>query len=160
MPSFDVVSEIDMHELTNALDQSRREIKTRYDFKNSNASIENSNDIITLIADNDFQLQQMQDILYKKMTNRGIDIKALNVDEIEKSGMLSRQKITVCQGIDKDSARKIVKLIKEKKLKVQSAIQDEQVRISGKKRDDLQNIMALLRESNLDLAIQFRNLRD
>jgi len=160
VPSFDVVSEIDMHELTNALDQSRREIKTRYDFKNSNASIENSNDIITLIADNDFQLQQMQDILYKKMTNRGIDIKALNVDEIEKSGMLSRQKITVCQGIDKDSARKIVKLIKEKKLKVQSAIQDEQVRISGKKRDDLQNIMALLRESNLDLAIQFRNLRD
>jgi len=160
VPSFDVVSEVDIHELANALDQSRREISTRYDFRNSKADIESTNDAITLIADNDFQIQQMLDIVYSKMAKRGVDIKSMEETEIEARGMLVRQKINVRQGIDKDSARKIVKLIKGAKLKVQSAVQDQQVRVTGKKRDDLQNVMTMLRESKFDLALQFTNFRD
>ena len=160
MPSFDVVSEVDMHEMANALDQSRREITTRYDFRNSKALIEDDDDVITLIADNEFQIQQMLDIVYGKMSKRGIDIKSIETSDVERRGTESRQKITVRQGIDKDSARKIVKMIKTSKLKVQSAIQDQQVRVTGKKRDELQNIMAMLRESKLDLALQFTNFRD
>jgi len=160
VPSFDVVSEVDMHEMANALDQSRREITTRYDFRNSKALIEDDDDVITLIADNEFQIQQMLDIVYGKMSKRGIDIKSIETSDVERRGTESRQKITVRQGIDKDSARKIVKMIKTSKLKVQSAIQDQQVRVTGKKRDELQNIMAMLRESKLDLALQFTNFRD
>ena len=160
MPSFDVVSEVDMHEMANALDQSRREISTRYDFRNSKAVIESTDDVITLVADNEFQIQQMLDIVYGKMAKRGVDIKSMETSDVERRGMESRQKITVRQGIDKDSARKIVKMIKGSKLKVQSAIQDQQVRVTGKKRDELQNIMAMLRESKLDLALQFTNFRD
>ena len=160
MPSFDVVSEVDMHEMSNALDQSRREISTRYDFRNSKAEIESADDIITLIADNEFQIQQMLDIVYGKMAKRGIDIKSIETSDVERRGTESRQKITIRQGIDKDTARKIVKMIKASKLKVQSAIQDQQVRVTGKKRDELQNIMAMLREGKLDLALQFTNFRD
>ena len=160
VPSFDVVSEVDMHEMANALDQSRREITTRYDFRNSKALIESDDDVITLIADNEFQIQQMLDIVYGKMAKRGIDIKSIETSDIERRGTESRQKITVRQGIDKDTARKIVKMIKASKLKVQSAIQDQQVRVTGKKRDELQNIMAMLREGKLDLALQFTNFRD
>jgi len=160
LPSFDVVSEVDMHEMSNALDQSRREISTRYDFRNSKAEIESADDIITLIADNEFQIQQMLDIVYGKMAKRGIDIKSIETSDVERRGTESRQKITIRQGIDKDTARKIVKMIKASKLKVQSAIQDQQVRVTGKKRDELQNIMAMLREGKLDLALQFTNFRD
>lgn len=160
LPSFDVVSEVDMHELANALDQSRREISTRYDFRNSKALIESADDVITLIADNEFQIQQMLDIVYGKMAKRGVDIKSMETGDVERRGSESRQKITVRQGIDKDSARKIVKMIKASKLKVQPAIQDQQVRVTGKKRDELQNIMAMLREGKLDLALQFTNFRD
>ena len=161
MPSFDVVSEVDMHEMANALDQSRREITTRYDFRKCKVvTIEDNSEDITLTADSDFQVQQMLDIVYGKMAKRGVDIKSMEESDIERRGMTSRQKITIRQGIDKDSARKIVKLIKESKVKVQSAIQDKQVRITGKKRDDLQNIMSMLKESKLDLALQFTNFRD
>lgn len=160
MPSFDVVSEVDMHEMANALDQSRREISTRYDFRNCKTEIEIADDIITLIANSEFQIQQMLDIVYSKMVKRGIDIKSMETSDVERRGTESRQKITVRQGIDKDSARKIVKMIKTSKLKVQSAIQDQQVRVTGKKRDELQNIMAMLREGELDLALQFTNFRD
>jgi len=161
VPSFDVVSEVDMHEMANALDQSRREITTRYDFRKCKVvTIEDNSEDITLTADSDFQVQQMLDIVYGKMAKRGVDIKSMEESDIERRGMTSRQKITIRQGIDKDSARKIVKLIKESKVKVQSAIQDKQVRITGKKRDDLQNIMSMLKESKLDLALQFTNFRD
>jgi len=160
MPSFDVVSEVDMHEISNALDQSRREVKTRYDFKNSQAQIDYKDDVITLSASSEFHISQMLDVIYLKMTKRKIDIKCFDENDVEMVGMTARQKISLRQGVDKDSARKIVKLIKESKLKVQSAIQGEQVRITGKKRDDLQNVMTVLREAKLDLALQYTNFRD
>ena len=160
MPSFDVVSEVDMHELANAVDQANREVDTRFDFKGSDAHFELSGAEITLAAENEFQLQQMMDILQKKMVKRGVDIACLDISEPETSGMRARQKVTVRQGVDKDTARKIVKLIKDMKLKVQAAIQGEQVRVTGKKRDDLQQVMAMLREQKLDLPLQFTNFRD
>ena len=160
MPSFDVVSEVDMHELGNAVDQANREVDTRFDFKGSDARFELSGAEITLSAENEFQLQQMMDILQKKMVKRGVDIACLDISEPETSGMRARQKVTVRQGVDKDTARKIVKLIKDMKLKVQAAIQGEQVRVTGKKRDDLQQVMAMLREQKLDLPLQFTNFRD
>jgi len=160
MPSFDVVSEVDMHELSNAVDQANREVDTRFDFKGSDARFELSGAEITLSAENEFQLQQMMDILQKKMVKRGVDIACLDISEPETSGMRARQKVAVRQGVDKDTARKIVKLIKDMKLKVQAAIQGEQVRVTGKKRDDLQQVMAMLREQKLDLPLQFTNFRD
>ncbi len=161
MPSFDVVSEVNMHEFSNALDQSRREISTRYDFKKSDVAIESDGEeSITLIADNEFQIQQLRDIVYNKLVKRDIDILSMESENVERRGSQARQKINMRQGIDKDSARKIVKLIKESKLKVQSAIQDKQVRVTGKKRDDLQKVMTLLRNSTLDIPVQFTNFRD
>ena len=161
MPSFDVVSEVDMHELSNAVDQANREVDTRFDFKGSNARFELSGSEITLEAESEFQLQQMMDILQKKMVKRGVDIGSLDVGEPETSGMRAKQKVTVRQGIDKDAARAIVKLIKETKLKVQAAIQGEQVRVTAKKRDDLQQVIAMLREQKkVDLPLQFTNFRD
>jgi len=160
MPSFDVVSEVDLHEVSNALDQSRREVNTRYDFKNSDAKIDYNDDVITLSASSEFHIGQMLDVLYLKMAKRKIDIKCFDENEIEIVGMTARQKILLRQGVDKDSARKIVKLIKDSKLKVQSAIQGEQVRVTGKKRDDLQNVMSMLRGAKLDLALQYTNFRD
>ncbi len=160
MPSFDVVSEVDMHELSNAVDQANREVNTRFDFKGADAHFEVSGTEITLAAENEFQLQQMMDILQKKMVKRGVDIGCLDIGEPESSGIRAKQKVTVRQGVDKDAARKIVKLIKEMKLKVQAAIQGEQVRVTAKKRDDLQQVMAMLREQTLDLPLQFTNFRD
>ena len=160
MPSFDVVSEVDMHEVTNALDQSRREVKTRYDFKNSQAQIDYKDDVISLSANSEFHINQMLDVLYQKMAKRKVDIKCFEESDVEMIGMTARQKISIRQGVDKDSARKIVKMIKDSKLKVQSAIQGEQVRVTGKKRDDLQNVMAMLRDAKLDIALQYTNFRD
>lgn len=160
MPSLDVVSEVDLHEVTNAVDQARREIGTRYDFKNAKTEIEHSNDAITLIAENEFQIKQMLDILYNKLAKRNVDISSLESSNIEKSGMSVRQKITVRQGIDKEIAKKIIKIIKDSKLKLQAAIQGEQVRVTGKKRDDLQSAIATLRAADLGLPLQFTNFRD
>ena len=160
MPSFDVVSEVDMHEVSNALDQSRREVNTRYDFKNTKAEIEFKDSIVNLSATSEFHVSQMLDVVYMKMAKRKIDIKCFEENDVEMVGMIARQKISLRQGVDKDNARKIVKLIKESKLKVQSAIQGEQVRVTAKKRDDLQNVMAMLREAKLDLALQYTNFRD
>lgn len=160
MPSFDVVSEVDMHELSNAVDQANREVDTRFDFKGSDAKFEQSEAELTLTAQSEFQLEQMMDILQKKMVKRGVDIGSLEVGEPETANMRARQKVTVRQGIDKDLAKKIVKLIKETKLKVQSAIQGDQVRITGKKRDDLQQIMSMLKEQKLGLPLQYTNFRD
>lgn len=160
MPSFDVVSEVDRHELQNAIDQANREISTRFDFRGTDAHIEESEQQLTLIAENDFQLQQMRTILDIKLAKREVDIACLAPEEPEITGKRARQSIQVRQGIDKDMARKLVKLAKDSKLKVQAAIQGDRVRVSGKKRDDLQQIITLLREANLDLPLQYTNFRD
>ena len=160
MPSFDVVSEVDMHELTNAVDQANREIETRFDFKGSDAHIEQKGTELVLSGVSDFQLKQMMDILHAKMVKRGVDIQCLDAGSPESSNLRARQKVTVRQGLESDAAKKIVKLIKDAKLKVQAAIQGEQVRVTGKKRDDLQTAIALLRDSKVGLPLQFTNFRD
>lgn len=160
MPSFDIVSEVDTHEVTNAVDQTNREIGNRFDFKGTGASIEQTDSSLSLVSENDFQIKQMLDILYKKMARRGIDIASLSEGEIEISGNKASMAITIHQGIDKDSARKIVKLIKDTKIKVQSSIQGDKIRVNGKKRDDLQDTISMLREANPGLPLQYINFRD
>ncbi len=160
MPSFDIVSEVDQHEVNNALDQANREIGARFDFKGSEAKIEYVDNSLKLEAKSEFQIDQMRDILEKKLAKRGVDLAALKVDKVEESGTRTRQKIEVRQGIDPDTARKIVKFIKESKLKVQASIQGDQLRITGKKRDDLQEAIALLRTSEVGLPMQYQNFRD
>lgn len=160
MPSFDIVSEVDAHELGNAVDQANREIGTRFDFKGSNAHIDVTTEAVTLDGENEFQLGQMMDILHKKLVKRNVDISALAEGDIQISGQRAKQVCTIQQGIDKDTGRKITKVMKESKMKIQAAIQGEQVRISGKKRDDLQSAMTLVREMNLELPVQFVNFRD
>jgi len=160
MPSFDVVSEVEMHELSNAVDQANREVGTRFDFRGSDAKFEQKGNELTLMADGAFQLKQMMDILRNKMVKRGIDTGCLDIAEPETSNLKVKQKVTVREGLDKETAKKIVKLIKEAKLKVQSAIQDQQVRVTGKKRDDLQAVMAMLKDQKLDLPLQYTNFRD
>lgn len=160
MPSFDVVSEVDHHELTNAVDQMNREITNRFDFKGSNARVELKDQLMNLEADNEFQLKQMHDIIYKKLASRGIDTACLDQGKIEERGMRAYQTITVREGVDKELARKIVKMIKDTKMKVQAAIQGEQVRVTGKKRDDLQSVIEMLKGADIDLPLQFNNFRD
>ena len=160
MPSFDIVSEVDQHEVINAVDQANREIGARFDFKGSDANIDYVEGNLKLEAQNEFQIDQMRDILEKKLAKRGIDLAALKPDKIEESGTRARQKIEVRQGIDQDTGRKIVKLIKESKLKVQASIQGDQLRVTGKKRDDLQEAIALLRKSDTGLPLQYQNFRD
>ena len=160
MPSFDVVSELDMHEVANALDQANREVSTRFDFKGSNARYEQKDSDVVLHAQVEFQLQQMLDILQTKLVKRGVDIACLEVKEPEVSGKEARQTVILRQGIDTELAKQIVKLVKESKLKVQAAIQGDKVRITGKKRDDLQEAIALLRRAKLTLPLQYDNFRD
>ncbi len=160
MPSFDIVSEFEMHEAVNAVDQAKREISTRFDFKGGSALFEHNKEVVMMTAEAEFQLQQMYDILQTKMNRRGIDIACLELGEIEHLGKLVKQSVTLREGLDSDLARKIVKMIKEKKLKVQSAIQGDKVRVTGKKRDDLQSVMAMLKESDIDIPLQFNNFRD
>lgn len=160
MPSFDVVSKIDQHEVTNAVDQTIREIGTRFDFKGTNANVELSKDTITLIASSDFQLKQVDEVLRNKLAKRNVDVRVLEYKTPEIKLNEARQIVIVKQGIETEQAKKIVKLIKEAGLKVQAAIQGDQVRVTGKKRDDLQSVIALLRESKLNLPLQFENFRD
>ncbi|MCF6218857.1 MAG: YajQ family cyclic di-GMP-binding protein [Gammaproteobacteria bacterium] len=160
MPSFDIVSEVDMHEITNAVDQANREVSTRFDFRGVDARIELKGEAITLFADVDFQLKQLLDILYNKMTKRNVDIGYLDTDKVEGVGKQVRQRLSLKQGIDSLTAKKIVKMIKDKKLKVQAQIQGDQVRVTGKKRDDLQTVMAFLRGESVDVPLQFNNFRD
>ena len=160
MPSFDIVSEIDKHELTNAVDQTNREISTRFDFKGSDAKVDLKGNSLTLDATGDFQIKQMHDILFNKLIKRGIDTRSLEMGNISPSGLRVKQDVTVKEGIDKESAKKVVKKIKDAKLKVQAAIQGESVRVTGKKRDDLQSVMAMLKESDIELPLQFNNFRD
>ena len=160
MPSFDIVSEVDLHEIANAVDQTNREVGNRFDFKGSDARVEHKDALLTLHADNEFQIRQVLNILYKKMAKRSIDIAALREAEIETTNSKASLVITVQQGIDQDAARKLVKDIKATKLKVQSSIQGDRVRVSGKKRDDLQNIISKLNDFGLKLPLQTINFRD
>ena len=160
MPSFDIVSELNPHEVANAIDQANREVSTRFDFKGTNAKFELKDLVVTLSAPADFQLKQMMDILKLKLTKRGIDIVCMKVDEPVVTGQTAKQIATLRQGIDTELGKKLQRLIKDSKLKVQAAIQDEQVRVTGKSRDDLQSAIALVRGSKLDLPLQFTNFRD
>jgi hypothetical protein len=160
MPSFDVVSEVDLHELTNAIDQSNREVGNRFDFKGTNSKIEQKAAEITLISESEFQLEQIMDILRNKMVKRGIDIGCLEIKDPVTSGKEVRQLVIARQGIETELARKIVKMVKDRKMKVQAAIQGDQVRITGKKRDDLQEVIAMLKEAKLGLPLQYSNFRE
>lgn len=160
MPSFDTVSDLDEHEVRNAVDQANREISTRFDFKGSNAKLELQDKEIKMTCQSEFQLQQMMPILHTKLVKRGIDIKCLESGKVETALNQARQTVTLRQGIDTVLAKKIVKLFKESKLKVQASIQGEKVRITGKKRDDLQQAIALLKETDFDVPLQYENFRD
>lgn len=160
MPSFDVVSEVDMHEVTNAVDQANREVATRFDFKGTDSAFEQQEAVVTLRSGSEFQLKQMLDILYAKLAKRGIDIACAEVADPEVAGKEARQRVTLRQGIDSELARRMVRLIKDSKLKVQASVQGEKVRIAGKKRDDLQQAIAVLRGAELGLPLQFNNFRD
>ncbi|HEY1773030.1 MAG TPA: YajQ family cyclic di-GMP-binding protein [Gammaproteobacteria bacterium] len=161
MPSFDAVSKVDTAELTNAVDQTSREIGQRYDFKGTAAAIERSDEVLTLFGDSEFQLKQIADILYAKAAKRGIDVASFDAGDPEAiGGDKAKQVIKIKQGIEKELAKKMVKLVKESGLKVQAAIQGDELRVSGKKRDDLQACMALFRGAKLEQPIQFTNFRD
>jgi len=161
MPSFDIVSEIDNHELQNATDQANKEVTTRFDFKGTNSSFELSGSEIKLQTESEFQLDQMYDMLTGKMTKRGIDIRCLERGDMDLQLKTAKQTITVKQGLESADAKKIVKLIKDEKLKVQASIQGDSVRVTGKKRDDLQTAIALLKEKDpVSLPLQFNNFRD
>lgn len=160
MPSFDIVSEIDMHEVTNAVDQARRDLGNRWDFKNVDANFELDDKGVTISAEQEFQIEQMMDMLRMAFAKRNIDARALSEEGESKAGKLVKKHLILRQGIETDMAKKIVKMIKDAKLKVQSSIQGDKVRVTGKKRDDLQEVIAMLRESELDLPLQFNNFRD
>jgi len=160
MPSFDIVSQVDGHEVTNAVDQTNRELKKRYDFKGVQASFEQEGHEVTMKAPSEFQLKQMYDILTVRLAGRQVDLRCLQVDAPDVNVSEARQRVTVRQGIDTELARKIVKMIKHEKMKVQVAIQGEKVRVSGKKRDDLQQVISLLKGADLSMPLQFDNFRD
>jgi cyclic-di-GMP-binding protein len=160
MPSFDIVSEINLHEVTNAVDQASREVNQRFDFKGTDAKFEHKEAVVTLSAPADFQLKQMLEILKLKLSKRGIDVACLKVEEPVTTGQVARQVVTLRQGVDTELGKKLQRLIKDSKLKVQAAIQDKQVRVTGKSRDDLQSAMAMVKKGGFDLPLQFTNFRD
>jgi hypothetical protein len=161
MPSFDVVSEANMVEVKNAVDQANKEITTRFDFKGSDARIEQKERDLTGYADSDFQLSQLRDVLINKLVKRSVDVRFLDEGKIEKiGGDKVKQVIKIKNGIESDAAKKIVRLIKDSKMKVQASIQGDAVRITGAKRDDLQGAMAMLRKDVPDLPLEFNNFRD
>jgi uncharacterized protein YajQ (UPF0234 family) len=162
MPSFDVVSEVDKTEVKNAVEQTNKEVSTRFDFKGSDARVEQAELVLTVHADNEFQLNQVQDILNAKLTKRGVDIKCLEISEkIEKvSGNKVKRFCTVKVGVETELAKKIVKFIKDSKMKVQASIQGDTVRVTGNKRDDLQAAIQLIRSSITDFPLQYQNFRD
>ena len=160
MATFDVVSEVDLQEMRNAVDQSNRELGTRFDFRDIDSGIELDGEIVNIWAEEEFQLAQLEQILRDKMAKRKLDADSLDQQDIEAAGKQKRQKYHLIQGIDRDSSKKIVKIVKETKLKVQAQIQGDKIRINGKKRDDLQHIMKKLREAELGLPLQLENLRE
>jgi uncharacterized protein YajQ (UPF0234 family) len=160
MPSFDIVSEVDMHEVSNAVDQTNRETGNRFDFKGTDSRVERNDAVLTVHSDSEFRVRQILDILHQKLAKRGVDIAALQEGEVESRGNRASLAITVRQGIDQDTARELIKLVKTSKLRVQASIQGDKVRITGKKRDDLQATISVLRDAGLDLPLQFINFRD
>jgi uncharacterized protein YajQ (UPF0234 family) len=160
MPSFDVVSDFDAHEARNGVDQANREVTTRFDFKGTGSKFELEDSVISLTTQSDFQLKQMMDILHLKLASRSVDIGCLEAQEPEFSGSEARQKVIMRRGIDADRARKLVKQIKAAKLKVQAAIQGDKLRVTGKKRDDLQAVIAMLKDTDIGLPLQYENFRD
>ncbi|MGA9026171.1 MAG: YajQ family cyclic di-GMP-binding protein [Steroidobacteraceae bacterium] len=160
MPSFDVVSEIDTHELTNAVDQALRELGLRFDFKGTDATFELEETTVTMIAPAEFQLKQMLEILKLRIAKRGIDVACLDVKEPLVNLAAAKQLVILKHGIDADAGRQVVRLLKESGLKVQAQVQGDKVRVTGKKRDDLQQAIALLRKSKVDVPLQFNNFRD
>ncbi len=160
MPSFDVVSEVDMHELRNAVDQANKEVSTRYDFKGADCSFELNDELITLKAEGEFQIKQMRDVLRSRMVARKVDTGTLDIQDVEGQLKSTRQRILLKQGLDGDAGRKVSKLIKAGKFKVTTQMQDKQVRVTGKKRDDLQQVIALLKGANLEVPLQYKNFRD
>lgn len=161
MPSFDIVSEVDKQELRNAVDQANKEVSGRFDFKGSDARVEQAEYVLTVYADDDFKLEQVIDILMGKLTKRSIDVRCLDRAKIEKiSGNKVKQQVTVKTGVESELAKKIVKLVKDSKLKVQASIQGDAVRVSGAKRDTLQEAIALIRKSITDFPLQYQNFRD
>jgi len=160
MPSFDVVSEVDTQEVTNAIDQATRELGTRFDFKGTDSKFELEGTTVTMRAPSDFQLKQLFDILTKRLSSRSIDIRCLELDPSQINVGSAWQVVKVRQGIETELAKKIVKMIKNEKFKVQAAIQGDKVRVSGKKRDDLQEVIAFLKETELNMPLQFDNFRE
>ncbi len=162
MPSFDIVSEVEKTEVKNALEQTNKEVSTRFDFKGSDARVEQAELVLTVYADNDFQLGQVQDILNAKLAKRGVDIKCLDIsDKIEKiSGNKVKRICTVKVGVEIELAKKIVKLLKDSKMKVQASIQGDTVRVTGKNRDDLQTAIAFIKKSIIEFPLQYQNFRD
>ena len=160
MPSFDVVSEVDTHELTNAVDQAVRELTQRFDFKGSDATFELEETTVTMSAKAEFQLKQMLEILKLRISKRGIDVRCLEVKDPDVNLATAKQEVVVRQGIDADTGRKVTKLLKDSKIKVQAQIQGDKVRVTGKKRDDLQEAIALLRKAEVEVPLQFNNFRD
>jgi uncharacterized protein YajQ (UPF0234 family) len=160
MPSFDIESKVDQHELTNAIDQANRVIGNRFDFKGTNSEIVHNENKITLKSQQPFQIDQMLPILKESLAKRGIDIKCLSEEEIIESNNQASKEIIVNEGISQDIGRMINQAVKSSKIKVQSSIQGDTVRISGKKRDDLQSIMAEIKSLDIDLPLQFKNFRD
>ena len=160
MPSFDVVSKLDHHEVTNAVDQANRELTSRFDFKDTNARLEQAKNIITLFAPTDFQLKQVDEIFRNKLAKRQVDLRTLDYKKLEVALNEARQEVEIKEGLDQDLAKKVVKLIKDGNLKVQAAIQGDHVRVTGKKRDDLQEVIAFLREAKLSMPLQFENFRE
>ncbi|VFR26205.1 FIG001943: hypothetical protein YajQ [plant metagenome] len=160
MPSFDVVSEVDKHELSNAVDQANRELATRFDFKGTDAKFELDGFVVTQVAPSDFQLKQMLDILRGRLSARGIDTRCLDVADPNVNLGGARQKITLKQGIEQSVSKKLIAAIKAEKLKVETQINGDKLRVTGKKRDDLQTAIALLRKTDVELPLQFDNFRD
>ena len=161
MPSFDVVSQVDWVEVANAVDQANREIRNRYDFKGSDARVERDESQLIVYADDEFKVEQAVDILHAKLAKRKVDLGCLQASPVKAiGGDKARQDIAIVHGIEQDVAKKIVKLVKDSKLKTQASVQGEQVRVTGKKRDDLQQIISLLREAKLGIPLQFINFRD
>ena len=161
MPSFDIVSEVNQVELRNALDQANKEISTRFDFKGSDARVEHKDKLLTLYADDAFKLKQVTDVLIGKLTKRGVDVRALEFGGVEKiSGDKVKQPVTIRVGVEQERAKKIVRLIKDSRMKVQASIQGDAVRVSGAKKDELQTAIALVRKTITDFPLQFGNFRD
>ncbi len=160
MPSFDIVSEIDSHELVNAVDQANREVSTRFDLKGTAAKFELEDKLVKVLADGPFQAKQLADILRVKLIKRNIDVNCMDVGEVQSTGKAVSQPIVIREGIEQALAKKIIKMIKDAKLKVQASIQGDKLRVTGKKRDDLQSVIQLLKGAELEWPLQYNNFRD